>query len=81
MHREGRSPRGGRHLGARGLDRIECMCQSGRQARASASAAVGMVVCGRLSDTARERRWHIVIPGVLGVAGLLVGSLLVLTMP
>ncbi len=57
------------------------MCQSGRQARASASAAVGMVVCGRLSDTARERRWHIVIPGVLGVAGLLVGSLLVLTMP
>ena len=46
-----------------------------------ASAAVGMVVCGRLSDTARERRWRIVIPGGLGVAGLLVGSLLVLTMP
>ena len=37
-----------------------------------ASAAVGMVVCGRLSDAARERRWHIVIPGVLGVAGWLV---------
>ena len=37
-----------------------------------ASAAIGMVVCGRLSDAARERRWHIVIPGAIGVIGWLV---------
>ncbi len=37
-----------------------------------ACAAVGMVVCGRLSDSARERRWHIVVPGVLGTFGWLV---------
>ena len=37
-----------------------------------AAAAAGMVICGRMSDTARERRWHIVIPGVLGTAGWLV---------
>jgi D-galactonate transporter len=36
-----------------------------------AVAAVGMVVCGRLSDAARERRWHIAVPGVIGVAGWL----------
>ena len=37
-----------------------------------AAAAAGMVTCGRLSDAARERRWHIVVPGVLGTAGWLV---------
>jgi len=37
-----------------------------------AAAAVGMVICGRMSDAARERRWHIVIPGMLGTAGWLV---------
>ena len=37
-----------------------------------AAAAIGMVICGRLSDAARERRWHIVIPGALGTAGWLV---------
>ncbi len=37
-----------------------------------AAAAVGMVTCGRLSDAARERRWHIVVPGILGTAGWLV---------
>lgn len=37
-----------------------------------ASAAIGMVVCGRLSDAARERRWHIVIPGIIGTVGWLV---------
>ncbi len=37
-----------------------------------AAAAVGMVICGRMSDAARERRWHIVVPGVLGTAGWLV---------
>ncbi len=38
----------------------------------SAAAAAGMVVCGRMSDAARERRWHIVVPGMLGTAGWLV---------
>ena len=37
-----------------------------------AAAAVGMVVVGRLSDATRERRWHIVVPGLLGAAGWLV---------
>ncbi len=37
-----------------------------------AAAAIGMVACGRMSDAARERRWHIVVPGVLGTAGWLV---------
>ena len=37
-----------------------------------ASAAIGMVVCGRLSDAARERRWHIVVPGIIGTVGWLV---------
>ena len=37
-----------------------------------AAAAIGMVVCGRLSDAARERRWHIVIPGIVGTLGWLV---------
>lgn len=37
-----------------------------------AVAALGMVVVGRMSDVARERRWHIVVPGTVGVAGWLV---------
>ncbi len=37
-----------------------------------ASAAVCMVICGRMSDAARERRWHIVVPGVFGAAGWIV---------
>ncbi len=37
-----------------------------------AAAAIGMVVCGRLSDAARERRWHIVVPGAIGATGWLV---------
>ena len=37
-----------------------------------AAAAAGMVICGRMSDAARERRWHIVVPGVLGTVGWLV---------
>jgi len=36
-----------------------------------AAAAIGMVICGRLSDAARERRWHIVIPGAIGTVGWL----------
>ena len=37
-----------------------------------AAGAVGMVICGRLSDAARERRWHIVVPGIIGTIGWLV---------
>ncbi len=37
-----------------------------------AAAAVGMVVVGRSSDATRERRWHIVVPGLLGAGGWLV---------
>ena len=37
-----------------------------------AAAAAGMVACGRMSDAARERRWHVVVPGVLGTVGWLV---------
>jgi len=40
-----------------------------------AAAAVGMVICGRMSDAARERRWHIVVPGILGTAGWVVSVL------
>ena len=40
-----------------------------------AAAAIGMVVCGRMSDAARERRWHIVIPGMVGTVGWLVSIL------
>jgi len=40
-----------------------------------AAAAIGMVVCGKMSDAARERRWHIVVPGVIGTAGWLVSIL------
>ncbi len=36
------------------------------------SAAVAMVVVGRLSDAARERRWHLTVPGMVGVVGWLV---------
>ena len=37
-----------------------------------AAGAVGMVVVGRMSDAARERRWHIVIPGLIGTIAWLV---------
>ena len=37
-----------------------------------AAGAVGMVVVGRMSDAARERRWHIVVPGLIGTAAWLV---------
>ena len=36
------------------------------------AAAVAMVAVGRMSDAARERRWHIVVPGLVGVVGWLV---------
>lgn len=36
------------------------------------AAAIAMIVVGRMSDVARERRWHIVVPGVLGALGWLV---------
>lgn len=36
------------------------------------AAAAAMIAVGRMSDAARERRWHIVIPGLVGVAGWLV---------
>jgi MFS family permease len=36
------------------------------------AAAVAMVTVGRLSDAARERRWHITVPGLIGVVGWLV---------
>ena len=36
------------------------------------AAAIGMVLVGRMSDKAGERRWHIVVPGVIGVVGWLV---------
>jgi len=34
-----------------------------------ATAAARMALCGRMADAARERRWHIVIPGLLGTIG------------
>ena len=36
------------------------------------AAAVAMVAVGRMSDAARERRWHIVVPGLVGAVGWLV---------
>ncbi|MDR9750240.1 MFS transporter [Pseudomonas sp. SZMC_28357] len=36
------------------------------------AAAIAMIVVGRMSDKARERRWHIVVPGVIGAIGWLV---------
>ena len=36
------------------------------------AAAIAMIVVGRMSDAARERRWHIVVPGVIGAIGWLV---------
>ncbi len=36
------------------------------------AAAAAMIAVGRMSDAARERRWHIVIPGLVGAAGWLV---------
>ncbi len=39
------------------------------------AAAACMVIVGRMSDAARERRWHIVVPGAIGTAGWLVSVL------
>ena len=36
------------------------------------AAAIAMIVVGRMSDSAKERRWHIVVPGVIGVIGWLI---------
>ena len=36
------------------------------------AAAAAMIAVGRMSDAARERRWHIVVPGLVGAAGWLV---------
>ncbi|GJD46733.1 Putative metabolite transport protein NicT [Methylobacterium cerastii] len=36
------------------------------------AAAVAMIVVGRMSDVAHERRWHIVVPGLIGALGWLV---------
>jgi sugar phosphate permease len=33
------------------------------------AAAIAMIVVGRMSDAARERRWHILVPGVVGALG------------
>ncbi len=38
----------------------------------NAAAAVAMVAVGRRSDARRERRWHLVVPGLVGTAGWLV---------
>lgn len=35
------------------------------------AAAVSMVLIGRSSDMHRERRWHLIIPGILGAIGLI----------
>ncbi|PRC92414.1 MFS transporter [Solimicrobium silvestre] len=40
-----------------------------------AAAAVGMVLIGRSADKNRERRWHVVIPALLGCAGLLLSTI------
>lgn len=37
-----------------------------------AAAAISMVVVGRSSDARRERRWHVVVPGLIGTAGWIV---------
>ena len=37
----------------------------------NAAGAVAMVVISRRSDAARERRWHLVIPALIGAAGWL----------
>lgn len=38
----------------------------------NAAGAVAMVAISRASDAARERRWHLVIPALIGAAGWLV---------
>jgi len=38
----------------------------------NAAGAVAMVAISRRSDSARERRWHLVIPALVGAAGWLV---------
>jgi MFS family permease len=37
----------------------------------NAAAALAMVAVGRRSDARRERRWHLVVPGLVGTAGWL----------
>ncbi|MGU3538945.1 MFS transporter [Methylobacterium sp. A54F] len=36
------------------------------------AAAIAMIVVGRMSDAAGERRWHIVVPGMIGAVGWLI---------
>jgi sugar phosphate permease len=40
-----------------------------------------MLVTGKLSDTNRERRWHLAIPGLLGALGLFCSTLVVANPP
>ncbi len=40
-----------------------------------AAAAIGMIQIGRSADRHRERRWHLVIPGVLGGIGLIISAI------
>ena len=37
-------------------------------------AAVAMVMIGRSSDRTRERRWHVVVPAIIGAAGLIIST-------
>ena len=37
-------------------------------------AAVAMVLIGRSSDRTRERRWHVVVPAIIGAAGLIIST-------
>lgn len=40
-----------------------------------ASAAVAMILIGHSADKRRERRWHVVIPAVLGSIGLILSTI------
>jgi MFS family permease len=40
-----------------------------------AVGGVGMVLIGRRADRYRERRWHVIVPGLLGCVGLLLTAL------
>lgn len=40
-----------------------------------AAAAAAMLATGYSSDRQRERRWHVVIPGILGAAGLILSTI------
>ena len=37
-------------------------------------AALAMVMLGRCSDRAKERRWHVAVPAILGAAGLVAST-------